>query len=145
MFERRSTLEAELRKLEESVAREVRVGAAARKDRRQRIWIALAGLALISSAAILYWQLRPDRDRLARRYPVELRCLACGAEQSRDVSYAQSFPVTCTACGEFAARPLWRCRACDARFQPERLTTEIECPQCGSRRVGASIDPASGP
>jgi predicted Zn-ribbon and HTH transcriptional regulator len=121
---------------------EVQVGAYARRQRRRRILMGLFGALLIAGALALYYQLRPRAEAgAADRYPVCVRCSACGFTARLRVPFTQTFPMECPSCKEPACRVLWECRDCGARFVPQESGKEQRCPQCNSLRVGSAATP----
>jgi len=113
-------------------------GAYARRQLRRRTRLGLFGVVLIVAATLLYWQLRPGTEQGGGRYPVVVRCISCGYEQTLTVPLSQSDPLVCPNCGERSLRPLWRCRDCGRIFQPKDTIRPTRCPQCGSQRVGSA-------
>ena len=128
---------------------DISVGAYARVQRRKRVLMALAGLALIGGALSVYTLLRP-RETATPGNPLAIlvRCVdkKCGYEGVMQVSAGQAdAPFLCPKCGQHSCRKVWECRDCGARFLPTRRSSEVRCPSCGGRRVGTahpSADPA---
>ena len=121
---------------------EVRVGAFARRQRRQRLLVGAVGVGLIAAAVWMYVELRPSlTPENPNRYPVAVRCDVCGHVQEIRVPFGQTFPTKCEECGGLACRPLWRCRNCDETFAPEKVGGTVQCPKCGSLEVGSATSP----
>jgi len=118
-------------------AREVQIGAYARRQRRKRLAIGLAGVALIAAGWWLYLELRPKPAGVRTATTVVVRCTSCAWEGRLTVPADQRFPMDCPQCGQRACEVLWRCRDCGERFVPPRGADPLRCPRCESLRVGA--------
>lgn len=123
---------------------DVSVGAYARAQRRNRILLGLAGVALIGGAVFVHMFLRPREAGVAGGpLPVLVRCVAegCGYEGAMAVPRGQAeSEIVCPKCGQHSCRKVWQCRSCGAQFVPKRGAFEIRCPDCGGRQVGAAYE-----
>jgi DNA-directed RNA polymerase subunit RPC12/RpoP len=126
---------------------DIAIGARARAERRRRILIAIAGLGLIGGALGAHVLLRPREPANAQRgTPVLVRCVDpnCGYEGVVPVQQGQArYPVMCPRCGQHSCQKVWECRDCGHRFVPVGAPDELQCPECGSRRVGTALTPAA--
>lgn len=118
---------------------DVSVGAFARRRRRTRILIATGGAALLLLAGVLYSFLRPPARTIPATFEVHVLCAAaeCGHVAQLRVPVGRQFPIACPACGQHAARPLWRCHECSHEFLP-RDESAPACPRCRSTKVGSA-------
>jgi DNA-directed RNA polymerase subunit RPC12/RpoP len=125
---------------------DVSVGAYARVQRRKRILVGLAGVALIGGAVLVHTVLRPREANVAGGpLPVLVRCVAegCGYEGVMPVPRGQAeSEIVCPKCMQHSCRKVWQCRNCGAQFVPKRGAPDIRCPKCRSRQVGAAYEPA---
>jgi DNA-directed RNA polymerase subunit RPC12/RpoP len=122
---------------------EVAIGARARAERRKRYLIGLAGLALIGGAVGTHLLLRPrERDAVGRATaPVLVQCMDpnCGFQGVVQVPLQDAhFPIKCPRCGQQSCQKVWECRDCGHRFVPLGRTGELQCRECGSKRVGTA-------
>ena len=124
---------------------DVSVGAYARVQRRKRILVGLAGVALIGGAVLVHTLLQPRETGVGGGpLSVLVRCVAegCGYEGAMPVPRGQAeWELLCPRCGQHSCRKIWQCRACGGLFVPKRGTPELRCPDCGSRQVGAAHTP----
>lgn len=130
---------------------EISIGAYAQQQRRRRLTIAAFGLGLIGMAAWLYASLRADEPLLGGdRHPVLVRCVNEDCQYQGTVSIVTgrtSFPVACPQCGDRSCYKVWECREpdCGYQFLLRSGPVELQCPFCGSRRVGAATIGADEP
>lgn len=125
---------------------EIAVGAYARHQRRQRILLALAGLALIGAAVLLYEVFRPPDESGAARYPVAVECVKCGFRGVVRVRAGEeAFPCECPKCHERSCHKLWECRNCGYQFLHRGSSGSLRCPRCGGAAVGTAEKPAAMP
>ncbi|GMU81803.1 MAG: hypothetical protein AMXMBFR47_16740 [Planctomycetota bacterium] len=139
MDARRRSLDLTSRRFDLDGIEEVRVGAFARRVRRQRILLGAVGVILAVAAWFVYQALSPDPTAPGRLRPVVLRCAACSDDSVHQLPSNVLFPVVCEKCGAIACRPLWQCRVarCRERFLPPPTGSGIiRCPKCGSDQVG---------
>jgi hypothetical protein len=125
---------------------DVVVGAYARAQRRRRLGIALLGAGLIAVAASLYVLLRPHGEISGGRGArILVRCVAPGCGFEGAVAYhpgTDLFPLTCPKCEAKSCQKLWQCRDCRLLFLPKGGLTDVHCPRCHGRKVGAAELPA---
>jgi DNA-directed RNA polymerase subunit RPC12/RpoP len=124
---------------------EVAIGARARAERRKRMMIALAGLGLIAAAAGAHFLLRPrDTVDVGRMTPLLVQCVDpnCAFLGVVNVRLGEArFPLRCPKCGQQTCQKVWECRECGHRFVPVAAGGELQCPECGKRRVGTATLP----
>lgn len=119
---------------------DLQIGEFARRVRRRRMLVGLAGVLLLVTASGAYWALRgQDEQPSPTAYRVKVHCGACELNEERLVSSRTSFPLRCTRCGEGLAQQVWTCRACGGEFEPRASAHFFECPACRSVRVGSPI------
>ncbi len=120
------------------------VGAYARVQRRRRIMVGAAGLALIGVATGLYLLLRPtDTTAIGRDVSVWVQCgvKECGFSGVMRVPRDAVYPLKCPQCKADSCRKLWECRVCHRRFLPKAGSGEVRC-ECGSTEVGTAEGPS---
>jgi DNA-directed RNA polymerase subunit RPC12/RpoP len=121
---------------------DVMIGLYARQQRRRRILISLAGVALMGGALWLYVALRPQSvSEATGGFPVLVQCVEpdCGYRGVVRLTTERAvYPVMCPECGRRACRKVWECRTCGTQFLPTRTDGDIVCPACGSRAVGTA-------
>jgi DNA-directed RNA polymerase subunit RPC12/RpoP len=127
---------------------DIAVGAYADAQRRRRVLVAIAGLGLIGVSVWLYLVLRPHEEQgLAGTHPVPVKCVVEGCGYVGVVHLPagrETFPVKCPKCSQRSCYKLWECRDCGYQFLPKGGAAELECPHCGSRRVGTADLPVEG-
>ncbi len=129
---------------------DISVGAYARQQRRRRIAMGIAGLALIGGAIWLSKALWPiGGGQPAGQHPILVECIKCHHREVIQVP-AGSSPqaVMCPVCKERSCQPVWECRDCGLRFLPTGTETAggpIRCPRCGSERVGGAETVGNAP
>jgi len=127
---------------------EIAIGARARAERRKRIIIGAVGLCLIGGAVGAHLLLRPrERITTGRSVAVMVQCMdpQCGYQGTVEVSLRGArFPVKCPRCGQQSCQKLWECRDCGHRFVPLGGAAEVQCRECGSRRVGTAVETKGG-
>ena len=123
---------------------EVVIGAYARAQRRRRMLVGFAGVALIVTAGTLYFLLRPATLEAGTRVPVLVQCMesGCGHKFVAQVDPKQArYPLVCMRCGAAACQKVWECRDCGHQWVPPGRPSEIVCPRCHGRRVGTAEQP----
>jgi len=119
------------------------IGAAARRESRRRLGWSLFGAALVLTAVVVYFKLRPDRPVPEDgRRRVVVRCAACGFSGATRVPVESIFPVECPRCSKPSAAEAWQCRSCRAVFVPPSLNETVRCPTCRTDNVGTATAPA---
>jgi DNA-directed RNA polymerase subunit RPC12/RpoP len=123
---------------------EVAIGARARAERRKRFLIGAAGLALIGGAVVTHLVLRPAEHGPTGRATaiVLVQCMdpQCGFQGTVEVPLQEArFPIKCPRCGQQSCQKVWECRDCGHRFVPVGGAGELQCRECGSKRVGTAI------
>jgi|GEM_PF-861902 len=128
---------------------EIAVGAYARAQRRKRIMLGLAGLALIGGAVWLHFALQPGDTPRADWPQMLVRCVvpSCGYEGVVRLAPERArFPLKCPKCGQRSLQKVWECRDCGERFlrRAELETPDgiLHCPKCGGVNVGTAEGPA---
>ncbi len=126
---------------------DIAIGARARAERRKGILIGIAGLALIGGAFGAHALLRPREPKKPELgSPVLVQCVDpnCGYEGVVQVQPGEArYPLKCPLCGQRTCQKVWECRDCGYRFVPVGGPAELQCRECGSRRVGTALTPTA--